>query len=83
MIDTSRNGRGPKGNEWCNPDGRGLGKKPTTSTGLKNVDAFLWIKRAGESDGLKTICGQGVDGAPVAGQWFESYAQMLIKNAQY
>lgn len=76
VIDTSRNGQGPKGNEWCNPDGRGLGAKPTTSTGQKNVDAYLWIKRAGESDGT-------CNGGPAAGQWFESYAQMLIKNAKY
>ena len=76
VIDTSRNGQGPIGNEWCNPAGRGLGKKPTTSTGVTNVDAYLWIKRAGESDGT-------CNGGPGAGQWFESYAQMLIRNAKY
>ncbi len=77
VIDTSRNGQGPTAdNQWCNPAGRGLGKKPTTSTGQGNVDAYLWIKRAGESDG-------NCNGGPNAGQWFESYAQMLIKNAKY
>lgn len=77
VIDTSRNGQGPTSdNQWCNPPGRGLGKKPTTSTGVANVDAFLWIKRAGESDGT-------CNGGPAAGQWFESYAQMLIQNAVY
>jgi len=77
VIDTSRNGRGPTAdNQWCNPPGRGLGKKPTTSTGVTNVDAYLWIKRAGESDG-------NCNGGPAAGQWFESYAQMLIQNAVY
>jgi endoglucanase len=77
VIDTSRNGRGPTGdNQWCNPPGRGLGKKPTTTTGATNVDAYLWIKRAGESDG-------NCNGGPAAGQWFESYAQMLIQNAVY
>ncbi len=76
VIDTSRNGQGPKANEWCNPLGRGLGKKPTTSTGVNKLDAYMWIKRAGESDG-------NCNGGPAAGQWFESYAQMLIKNAVY
>ena len=77
VIDTSRNGQGPTSdNQWCNPPGRGLGKKPTTSTGVTNLDAYLWIKRAGESDGT---CNSG----PAAGQWFESYAQMLIQNAKY
>jgi endoglucanase len=78
VVDTSRNGQGAKGGEWCNPDGRGLGKKPTTTTGSSNVDAFLWIKRAGESDGQ---C--GLAGAPAPGQWFPAYAQMLINNAKY
>jgi endoglucanase len=77
VIDTSRNGQGPTAdNQWCNPAGRGLGKKPTTTTNQTNVDAYLWIKRAGESDG-------NCNGGPGAGQWFESYAQMLIKNAKY
>lgn len=76
VIDTSRNGQGPKGGEWCNPLGRGLGKKPTTSTGTNKLDAYLWIKRAGESDGT-------CNGGPAAGQWFEAYAQMLISNAKY
>jgi endoglucanase len=75
VIDTSRNGRGP-GNDWCNPPGRGLGKKSTTTTGQAKVDAFLWIKRAGESDG-------NCNGAPAAGQWYQSYAEMLINNAVY
>lgn len=77
VIDTSRNGQGPTAdNQWCNPPGRGLGKKPTTNTGVSKVDAYLWIKRAGESDGT-------CNGGPSAGQWFESYAQMLISNAVY
>ena len=51
VIDTSRNGNGPHGNEWCNPPGRALGTPPTCNTGEKQCDAFLWIKIPGESDG--------------------------------
>lgn len=81
VVDTSRNGQGPAPASplsWCNPPGRGLGKRPTTSpdSGAHN-DAFLWIKTAGESDGE---CGRG---EPAAGQWFEEYAQGLINNAVY
>lgn len=36
---------------WCNPPGRGLGPRPTASTGTALVDAYLWIKTPGESDG--------------------------------
>ncbi len=37
--------------EWCNPPGTGVGERPTTNTGVPLVDAFLWVKRPGESDG--------------------------------
>jgi endoglucanase len=36
---------------WCNLRGAGAGARPTTSTGAELVDAFLWIKTTGESDG--------------------------------
>ncbi|GAA4923236.1 glycoside hydrolase family 6 protein [Actinoplanes utahensis] len=76
VIDTSRNGWGPlrlaKGvRRWCNPPGRRLGATPTLRTGLPLVDAYLWVKRPGESDGA---CGAG---APPAGQWYPAYARAL------
>lgn len=81
VVDTSRNGKGPADpsdpEAWCNPAGRGLGKKPTTNpdSGANN-DAFLWIKTIGESDGT-------CKGGPDAGMWYPEYAQMLIDNAVY
>jgi endoglucanase len=36
---------------WCNPPGAGLGLKPTANTGVPLLDAYLWIKTPGESDG--------------------------------
>jgi endoglucanase len=36
---------------WCNPPARGLGLKATANTGVPLLDAFLWIKVPGESDG--------------------------------
>ena len=73
VVDTSRNGNGPaqKGGgdrHWCNPPGRALGEAPTTRTGMPLADAYLWIKRPGESDGA---CGNG---APPAGEWWPEYA---------
>jgi len=78
VIDTSRNGRGPwHGKEdWCNPPRRGLGARPTTSTGIAGVDAFLWIKTPGESDGE---CANGND--PPAGRWWPAYALGLARRA--
>lgn len=36
---------------WCNPAGSGLGLVPTAATGVPLVDAYLWVKIPGESDG--------------------------------
>ncbi|MCU1492959.1 MAG: Cellulase [Acidimicrobiaceae bacterium] len=36
---------------WCNPPGAGLGIAPTTHTGVPLLDAYLWVKIPGESDG--------------------------------
>lgn len=42
---------------WCNPPGAGAGRRPTARTGNPLVDAFLWIKIPGESDGTCDIAG--------------------------
>jgi endoglucanase len=77
VIDSGRNGLGPSANgEWCNPSGRALGKRPTTNTGVAGLDAFLWIKTPGESDGA-------CNGAPAAGQWWADYALGLAQRAAY
>jgi endoglucanase len=75
IIDTSRNGiptTDPR--QWCNPQGRALGVTPTTNTGHPLIDAFLWVKQPGESDGT---CG----GGPPAGQWWSVYALELARMA--
>jgi endoglucanase len=53
VVDTSRNGNGPLGDEWCDPAGRAIGEAPTLNTGDPAVDAFLWIKPPGEADGCR------------------------------
>jgi endoglucanase len=52
---------------WCNPPDRALGAPPTIDTGDPLVDAYLWVKRPGESDG-------SCRGAPPAGSWWSAYA---------
>ena len=72
VVDTSRNGRGP-GDAWCNPAGRAIGERPTGVTGQAGVDAYLWIKRPGESDGT-------CNGGPAAGTFWPDYAIGLMRN---
>lgn len=72
VLDTSRNGRGP-GSGWCNPPGRGLGAPPTPLADPV-IDALLWIKRPGESDGP-------CNGGPSAGTFWLDGALELARNA--
>ncbi|MFI0545028.1 glycoside hydrolase family 6 protein [Streptomyces sp. WSLK1-3] len=68
VIDTSRNGNGaPPDGQWCDPAGRKIGRPPTLDTGEPEIDAYLWVKLPGESDGCK--------GAP--GTFSPSYAYDL------
>ena len=60
VIDTSRNGNGPLGSEWCDPSGRAIGTPSTNVTGDAKIDAFLWVKLPGESDGCIAAAGQFV-----------------------
>lgn len=72
VVDTSRNGNG-RGDDWCNPSGRALGQATTTRTGQPLVDAFIWVKTPGESDGT-------CNGGPVAGQFWPEYALGLARG---
>lgn len=74
VIDTSRNGNSSNG-QWCNPSGSAIGAKPTTNTGNPLVDAYLWLKTPGESDGT-------CNGGPSAGTWWPAYALALVQNAR-
>lgn len=75
IVDTSRNGVGPTADyQWCNPSGRALGTAATTNTGNELVDALLWIKRPGESDGT-------CNGGPAGGSWWADYALGLAQRS--
>jgi endoglucanase len=102
VIDTSRNGAGPwsppadryRGDPqtWCNPPGARLGQRPTARpqpTAFPLLDAALWIKTPGQSDGR---CTRSVPGAttdpewggiadPAAGAWFPQQALQLAQPA--
>ncbi|MEU9143189.1 glycoside hydrolase family 6 protein [Streptomyces sp. NPDC048349] len=79
VVDTSRNGEGPlpgdRSRTLCNPPGRALGRPPTDRTDDPLVDAYLWIKRPGESDGP-------CRGGPRAGEWWPDYALGLARRAR-
>lgn len=73
VVDVSRNGNGWRG-DWCNPTGAALGQPPVVATsGTTHLDALLWIKHPGVSDGA-------CNGGPKAGLWWEQQALDLVDN---
>ena len=70
VLDTGRNGVGST-DDWCNPAGRSLGVRPGFVDDGTPLDAFLWVKPPGESDGT---CG----GGPQAGIFWPERAQQLV-----
>ncbi|GIJ84027.1 hypothetical protein Asppvi_002860 [Aspergillus pseudoviridinutans] len=95
IVDTGRNGKQPTGQlawgDWCNVIGTGFGARPTTDTGDKLVDAFVWVKPGGESDGTSDTSAKRYDAhcgledalkpAPEAGTWFQAYFEQLLRSA--
>ena len=86
VVSTAATGKGPlvphsrvhDGNEvLCNPPGRGLGARPTTSTSSPLADAYLWIGNPGRSSGP---CHAG---DPPNGTWWPRYALGLAKRAAF
>lgn len=99
IVDQGRSGKQPTGQiqqgDWCNARGTGFGTRPGIPTGAESagglVDAVVWIKPGGESDGTSDTtaerydhnCGKesAVKPAPEAGQWFQAYFEQLLVNA--
>ena len=55
ITDQGRSGKQPTGQiqwgDWCNSKGTGFGIRPSANTGDSLLDAFVWVKPGGESDG--------------------------------
>ena len=77
--------------DWCNIKGAGFGTRPTTSTPDSLIDAIVWVKPGGESDGTSNSSSPRFDStcslsdadqpAPEAGTWFQEYFQTLVSKA--
>ena len=51
VTESKVDGRTHRG-AWCNPLGAGIGERPVASpSGYPHMDAFVWVKPPGESDG--------------------------------
>lgn len=57
VVDTSRNGNGPNGTQWCDPAGRKLGVPSRINAAGSQPEMTLWIKSPGEADGCAAAAG--------------------------
>ena len=64
FVDQSRVDRRIHAGNWCNQTGAGLGERPRANP-APGIDAYVWIKPPGESDGSSTAIanneGKGFD----------------------
>lgn len=77
VVDTSRNGNPVwDNNTWCNPPNRKVGSRPTArpSPAAPGLDANLWVKAPGTSDGSCGV-GRGSSG----GDFLPSVALAMIR----
>ncbi|KAG6248500.1 hypothetical protein E4U23_002950 [Claviceps purpurea] len=95
ITDQGRAGKQPTGqtswSHWCNAKGTGFGLRPSANTGDALLDAFVWVKPGGESDGTSKTssrrydyhCGfeDALKPAPEAGEWFHEHFVQLLRNA--
>ncbi len=72
VVDSGRNGVGST-DDWCNPPGRALGVPPAAVDDDSALDARLWVKPPGESDGR-------CNGGPDAGQFWVERALELAQG---
>lgn len=50
-VDSGRVDRRDHRGNWCNNSGAGIGEPPTVAPGPAHLDAYVWVKPPGESDG--------------------------------
>lgn len=72
VVETARNGAAATAaaGDFCNPVGARVGARPRMVR-RGNLDAFVWIKHPGESDGP-------CNGGPAAGSWWPGGALALL-----
>jgi endoglucanase len=74
VISTTTNGRPGPLRSWCDPNMEAAGMPPTTNTGRRGLDAYLWIDRPGYAG---QSCGGG------AGVFWPDLALRMAANAPW
>jgi cellulose 1,4-beta-cellobiosidase len=59
-VNASRIDRRVHAGNWCNQSGAGMGERPKAAP-ASGIDAYVWIKPPGESDGSSSLVPTGAD----------------------
>jgi cellulose 1,4-beta-cellobiosidase len=81
-VDESRIDQRPHRGGWCNQQGAGIGERPTVAP-VSGIDAYVWAKPAGESDGVSS---EGIVDANDPNKKFDSMCDpdaMSTYNSSY
>ncbi|CAE6479873.1 unnamed protein product [Rhizoctonia solani] len=94
IVDQGRSGNqeaARDGGDWCNFKYAGFGPRPSTTTPSPLIDAIVWVKPGGESDGTSDTSSPRYDTActsatsyvpsPEAGNWHSDIFALLIEQA--
>ncbi|PVF92731.1 cellulase [Serendipita vermifera] len=92
IVDQSRSGTQlAQSGTWCNRKNAGFGPHPSTTTVSNWIDAIVWVKPGGESDGTSNTASPRYESqcgasdakipAPEAGLWFQTYFMDLLYYA--
>lgn len=93
IMDTTRSGQHglrERWTDWCNASGADFGRVPSSNTGDKQLDAFVWTQRGGVSDGTNdrgsrtynSDCRKidAFEPMPERWVWSQAYFEMLLEN---
>ncbi|QRV95364.1 glycoside hydrolase family 6 protein [Ceratobasidium sp. AG-Ba] len=94
IVDQGRSGNQNitrSGEDWCNLKFAGLGPRPSANTPSSIVDAILWVKPPGESDGssdpsssrYNPVCASNTSfvPSPEAGSWASGSFRAMVQYA--
>ncbi|KAB5590266.1 hypothetical protein CTheo_6292 [Ceratobasidium theobromae] len=94
IVDQGRSGNqevARDGGDWCNFKFAGFGPRPSATTPSPLVDAIVWVKPGGESDGTTNTTSPRYDArctsetsyipSPEAGEWNSGTFELLIEQA--
>jgi cellulose 1,4-beta-cellobiosidase len=80
FVEQSRVDRRMRVDNWCNQSGAGLGERPQV-VGANGIQAYVWIKPPGESDGASSVASDGKGFEPMCNPAYEVVPDGALPSA--